>query len=88
MQEAAVKAEAKHGYDGLVGPAKSGSINQGEHIVEMLGANGKPVLRGQVNINPSRNTTTWYWHTVEDGFQWHYGQIQLKHSSLPKWGTD
>lgn len=54
MQEAAVKAEAKHGYGGLVGPTKSGSVNQGEHIFEMLGTNGKPVLRGHVNINPSR----------------------------------
>jgi len=89
MQDAAEKAAKDYGYTDFVGAKKSGStVNQGEHIFEVLGPNGNPVLKGHVNINPSRNTTTWHWHTKADNFEWHHGQIQLNHNSLPKkWGN-
>lgn len=40
--------------------SKSGSTVKGEHTFEVFGPNGNPVLKGYVNINPSRNTTTWH----------------------------
>ncbi len=90
MQDAAEQAGKKYTYKSNKGPESKGGvngINQGEHIISLQDDAGD-YIRFHVNINSSRNTSTWHWHLRVDDFEWHYGQIQLKHSSLPKWGTE
>ena len=87
FKDAAEEAGKKYTYKSSKGPTVSGGngINQGEHIIS-LQDNAGDYIRFHVNLNSSRNTSTWHWHLRDDNFQWHYGQIQLKHNSLPKWG--
>ncbi|MBB5149309.1 YpjP family protein [Ureibacillus thermosphaericus] len=88
FQDAAENATKKYGYKGHKGPEyDNGQINQGEHILSIQDDKGD-FIRFHVNINPSRNTTTWHWHLRDDNFNEHYGQIQLQHNSLPKWGSE
>lgn len=75
------------GSKGPKSSAGANGINQGEHILELNGADKNPYFRMHVFRSQSRNLTVWHWHTKEDGFVNHHGQIVLRHNSLPNWGS-
>ncbi|MEK5530633.1 YpjP family protein [Viridibacillus sp. FSL R5-0468] len=89
MQDEAEKQVKKYGYSKFIGPEGSGAngIRQGEHIFEIIGDGGFPIMRGHVNLEESNTLSIWHWHKKQDDFEYHHGQIRIKSNSLPKWGS-
>ena len=90
MQDEAENLVGKYGYTKFVGPEGVGAngIRQGEHIFEIYGSKNQIIMQGHVQLNQSRNLTTWHWHKINGIPDWHYGQTQIKHNSLPNWGSN
>jgi hypothetical protein len=88
-ENAAVKASNKYGYGSSRGPTQANApnrINQGEHIIELYDAFGKPYFRLHVYKNPAGNHTRWHWHE-RDNWTDHRGSVDVRHDTLPKWGA-
>lgn len=80
MQDAAEQATKKHTFKDSKGPESSGAangINQGKHILS-LQDNAGDFIRFHVNLKENGTKSIW---------NWHHGQIELNHSTLPKWGA-
>ncbi|WCH45785.1 YpjP family protein [Lysinibacillus sp. OF-1] len=86
---AAEKEIGQHGYSKFVGPEGSGAngIRQGDHVFEIYGKNGNPIMRGHVGLEQNKTVTNWHYHLKYDGFEYHHEQTLLRHNSLPAWGT-
>lgn len=88
MQDAAEQATKKYTFKDSKGPESSGAangINQGEHILS-LQDNAGDFIRFHVNLEENGTKSIWHWH-LRDNWNWHHGQIELNHSTLPKWGA-
>lgn len=80
MQDAAEQATKKYTFKDSKGPESSGAangINQGKHILS-LQDNAGDFIRFHVNLEENGTKSIW---------NWHHGQIELNHSTLPKWGA-
>ncbi|WP_051506871.1 YpjP family protein [Saccharibacillus sacchari] len=92
MEPGLKKQFDRHGYKGSKGPESSGSpnnISQGQHIIDLYDRNDRLYVKIHVNKNQSGNSTSWHWHEMDNpkGSDWHVGNFELKHNTLPKWGA-